>query len=57
LIIFCAKEGDIMTLPSNTEEEKPYGSLDSESMSFGNFFFITMRPFERTSGGVHVFQI
>ncbi len=46
-----------MTLPSNTEEEKPYGSLDSESMSFGNFFFITMRPFERTSGGVHVFQI
>jgi hypothetical protein len=22
LIIFCAKEGDIMTLPSNTEEEK-----------------------------------
>jgi len=38
LIIFCAKEGDIMTLPSNTEEEKPYGSLDSDSMSFGTFF-------------------
>ncbi len=28
-----------MTLPSNTEEEKPYGSLDSDSMSFGTFFF------------------